>query len=248
MKAAFLQPHDDDSIIGAGGILMKLLDAGWEIQYVYMTDGRHGGNLPPETVKQMRAKEAEAERNFLGIKDFHNFDIEDGKLEMADKKWLAEETAKLIKNSDAVFMPSRGEHHPDHRTTYEIGHEAVSLLKKPMEVHYPIWAFPLQPYNPGNLEKVLKINLTDGQFSKKLQALRLHECQIEWGRYDRIAEHVNSLWSFMFSAYRDMNTNYCEVIGIPKINNTYQIFSEAIKPFDDVSEIYHGRKGEKIRA
>lgn len=251
-KATILQPHDDDAIIGMGGTLLKLLNSGWKIQYIYMTDGRHGGNISPEEIKRIRDEEAEAERNFLGIKSFHNFDIEDGKLEESfrlNKKDLVEKTAQLIKGNNIVFLPSKGEHHPDHRATYEIGHEAIVLLEaNPLEVHYPIWAFPLFPYNPGGFEKVLKINLADGQFDKKLQALRLHKCQIEWGRYDKIIGHTNKLWSLMYSAYKKLDWNYCEVLGIPKINENYDAFANAVKPFDDVTEIYHGRKEEKIKA
>jgi len=65
-KAYVLNPHDDDGIISIGGILWKLIDKSWEIGYIQMTDGRHGGNLPPERIKEMRSTEAEEERKFLG--------------------------------------------------------------------------------------------------------------------------------------------------------------------------------------
>ncbi len=250
MKATFIQPHDDDAVISIGGTLLKLLEKGWDVSYIIMTDGRHGGNLEPDTIKDMRAKEAKNEREFLNILEFHNYNIEDGKMkDLAEHKikTITEDIAEKIKDSDVVFIPGKAEGHPDHRKTYEIGHNAIKLAQTPIEAHYIVWLFPLYYHNPGELENILKVNI-DSQMNKKLQAIRLHNSQVEWGRYDRMAQHVNSYFSLIYSTYRHMDAKYSEIIGIQKKNSKYQAFLDSLEDAEDVTEIFHGRKDEKIKA
>lgn len=247
-KAYVLNPHDDDGIISTGGTLLQLINNGWEINYIQMTDGRHGGNLPPETIKKMRAEEGKEERKYLGIKDFYNFDIEDGKLEnYEDDKSIIKEVAKRIKDSDVVFIPNKAEAHPDHRATYKIGREALKLAKKPLEVHYIVWLFPFYYHNPGKFDKILKIDI-DNQIERKLDGIRKHKSQVEEGRFDKLAKHINEYFSLIYSTHRKREKNYSEIIGIPKINEKYNLFVKSLENVEDVTEIFHGRKSEKIKA
>ena len=53
-----MNPHCDDGMIGAGGTIIQLLNNGWEIMYVQMTDGRHGiRDISPEEARMIRLKE-----------------------------------------------------------------------------------------------------------------------------------------------------------------------------------------------
>ncbi len=199
-KAYVLNPHDDDGIIAIGGILWQLKDKGWELGYIQMTDGRHGGNLPPEEIKEMRAREAEKEREYLEVKNYYNFDIEDGKLEnYKDDKDVIEKVAEMIKDSNVVFLPNKADAHPDHRATYEIGHKALELVGKPLEVHYIVWLFPFYTYEPGTFEKILKVNI-DNQIERKLEGIRKHKSQVERARIDEMAKYLNQF--FFFTLFR----------------------------------------------
>ncbi len=247
-KAYVLNPHNDDGIISTGGTLLQLINNGWEINYIQMTDGRHGGNLPPKTIKKMRAEEGKEERKYLGIKNFYNFDIEDGKLKNYENdQSTIEEVAKRIKYSDVAFIPNKAEGHPDHRATYEIGHKALELAKNPLESHYIVWLFPLYYHNPGKFDKILKIDI-DNQIERKLDGIRKHKSQVEWGRFDEMANHINEYFSLLYSTYRKREKNYSEIIGIPEINKKYNLFVKSLENAEDVTEIFHGRKSEKIKA
>ncbi len=243
-KAYVLNPHDDDGIIAIGGILWQLKDKGWELGYIQMTDGRHGGNLPPEEIKEMRSKEAEEERKFLGVMDYYNFDIEDGKLEnYKDDKDIIEKVAKMIKDSNVVFLPNKADAHPDHRATYEIGHKALELVRNdrvPLEVHYIVWLFPFYTYEPGTFEKILKVNI-DNQIERKLEGIRKHKSQVERARIDEMTKHLNQFFSLLYSAFRERKAKYSEIIGIPKVNENYNLFVNSLESFEDVTEIFHGK-------
>lgn len=254
-KAYVLNPHDDDGIISIGGTLCQLIDNGWEVGYIQMADGRHGagederygGDLSSEKVKEMRAREAEEERKFLGVKDYLNFDIEDGTLERyKENKDIIGKVAERIKDGDVVFIPNRAEGHPDHRATYEIGHKALELAKKPLEIDYIVWLFPFYPHNPGKFDKILNVGI-DNQIERKLEGIRKHDSQVKWGRYDEMAKHINQFFSLIYSTYKEREKNYSEIIGIPKINEKFNLIINSLENVEDVTEIFHGKKSERIR-
>ncbi len=39
MKAVCFQPHNDDCAIAIGGSIQKMVREGWDLTYVYVTDG-----------------------------------------------------------------------------------------------------------------------------------------------------------------------------------------------------------------
>ncbi|RLF25637.1 MAG: hypothetical protein DRN01_06135 [Thermoplasmata archaeon] len=253
-KAIFIDPHGDDPIIAVGGTQIQLLDSGWEIKQIQMTDGRHGSNImDPETTKIVREKEGKKVREHLGIKDFYNFGVEDGKLDSLDPEKrgeVIEELKRQIEDykADVVFIPGRAEGHPDHKATYKICHKAIEMSEnKPLEVHYLVWLFPFHRHDPGKLEKVLKVNI-DGEFNKKIEAIRMNESQEREGRYSEIVKHINGYFSLIYSAYRDLEEKTCEIIALPKINEKYDTFVKGLRSWDDVTEVFHGRKEEKIKA
>ena len=141
------------------------------------------------------------------IKDYLNFDIEDGKLEKyKHDEDIIEKVAKRIRDSNAVFIPNKAEGHPDHRATYEIGHKALELVKNPLEVHYIVWLFPLYHHDPGGFEKILKVNIDD-QIKRKIKGIKKHKSQVEWGRDDEMVEHLNQLFFFaLFNLQRKEST------------------------------------------
>ncbi len=68
-KYVVFQPHSDDAVWFAGGLLLKLSQAGKEIVLVTMTDGRLGSTDPamtPERLVAIRKKEDEAAGKAIG--------------------------------------------------------------------------------------------------------------------------------------------------------------------------------------
>ncbi|UCG95580.1 MAG: PIG-L family deacetylase [archaeon] len=253
-KAIWLDPHGDDPIIATGGIQIQLLDKGWEIKQIQMTDGRHGSNiLEPHVTKKVRSDEGKKVREYLGIRDFYTFDVEDGtleKLSKPEKERITDELKKQIEEyeADIVFIPGKAEGHPDHRATYEIGHEAIERMwKKPLEVHYLVWLFPFYRSDPGEIQRVLKVNI-DEELEKKLTSIRMNKSQEDEGRYSSMAKNINSYFSLIYSAYRDWDKKSSEIIAIPQLNEKYDEFTRDLRSWEDVTEIFHGRESEKIKA
>ncbi|MEW6046340.1 MAG: PIG-L deacetylase family protein, partial [Bacillota bacterium] len=67
-----VQPHPDDTDIGAGATIARLARLGAEIFYLTVTDGRagqHGRELAPDELASVRKREQEAAARVLGVKE-----------------------------------------------------------------------------------------------------------------------------------------------------------------------------------
>jgi LmbE family N-acetylglucosaminyl deacetylase len=246
VKALVFEPHDDDLIIGMGGTALKMIDNGWEFRTVQMTDGRHGSDkIEPEKLVEIRREEKEEEIDYLSIGcDFLNY--EDGALwdEMQENR---EEVVSDIREilsefePDIVFMPARNEGHPDHRATNLLASRAVHESSiEPLKASYLVWEMPF--LKGENLASKVVRTEVDGVFDQKIEALRLHESQIEEGRYDEMVENFNSFLGLLYSSYEE-RIGRSEVLGIQNPEKMEKL--EGLE-FEDVSDMSHGRSTEDI--
>lgn len=246
MKALVFEPHDDDLIIGMGGTALKMMDNGWEFRTVQMTDGRHGSDeIEPEELVKIRREEKEKEIDYLGI-DCDFLDYEDGSLWKQMQKNRGEIVSDITQilsefEPDVVFMPARNEGHPDHRATNLLVSRAVHDLDfEPLKASYIVWQMPLlEGENLAN--KVVRTEV-EQVYEEKLDALRLHESQIEEGRYDEMVENFNSFLGLLYSSYDD-KIGRSEVLGIQNPEKMEKL--EGLE-FEDVSDLSHGRSTQNI--
>ena len=246
MKALVFEPHDDDLIIGIGATALKLLDSDWDIKSVQMTDGRHGSNkIDPEELVDIRRKEKEKEIDFLGI-ECEFCDYEDGNLwEIMNERGgeIVSELQEIVEDfkPDVVFMPARDEGHPDHRATNLLADKALDKSGSDcLRVSYIVWNLPF--LEGDNLaEKVVRVSV-EAEYSQKIEALRLHESQIDEGDYDKIIENFNSYLGHIYSSY-DEKKGKSEVLGV---QNPEKIDKLNSLEFEDVSSLNHGRSEENI--
>lgn len=132
-QVVFLSPHDDDALIGCGGMLSAL---GERATVVIMTDGALGStDLNGGTgLVETRYREAKAAYERLGVIDVEFLDFPDLCLNNYEC-WKTEQGRagayqKVIsllreKQPVSVFIPSSFDFHPDHKATSRIGRAAV---------------------------------------------------------------------------------------------------------------------------
>lgn len=247
IKALVFEPHDDDLAIGIGGTVIQLLEAGWEVKSILMTDGRHGSeDLSPEELVQIREEEKAAETEYLGI-ECERLEIEDGTL--ADR-YQGPERPNIVSRiedlvdefgPDVVFTPSPAEGHPDHRATTAFARDAIEGA---LEVNYLVWEIPFQEGDPGSIEKVVKVNV-DKQYRRKKDAIKLHESQESRGRYSEMANHFNAYCSLLYSTYDERDADRVEVVGFPRQDADPETLVKDLDS-EDVTSMSHGRKSENI--
>lgn len=107
-------PHPDDEVLGCGGTLALLQQAGCEVRVVVVTDGGGAGFISdPDTTIKRKAESTEA-LSLLGISAPQFLDQPDG--QFVPNKHLVVEVTNLIVSTrpDWLFIPSPLDYHRDH--------------------------------------------------------------------------------------------------------------------------------------
>ena len=123
--------HPDDPDIRAGGLACSCADAGHDVRFVSVTDGRggHHEDHGPELVDR-RQREAALAAEVAGI-DYRILDNPDGRLEPTLEN--RETLIRLIRkyNPDVVLTHRTNDYHPDHRYTSQLVRDAAYMVTVP---------------------------------------------------------------------------------------------------------------------
>jgi LmbE family N-acetylglucosaminyl deacetylase len=168
-----LAPHPDDEILGLGGTLLKLLDAGTQVNIVYLTDGEISGIWHDrEEIKKQRILLSGKVAKSLGIdnSNIHRLHLPDGSVPHPGQTGF-EEAVKTVKEiidyvkPDAVFATHPLDYWPfDHVACAEIATGAIKLSEhKPQLWYYWVWAwYNLRPWKLSvrRLKKLQKVDIS----------------------------------------------------------------------------------------
>ncbi len=167
-----ISPHPDDDVIGCGGTIAKLIDAGKEVRVVYMS-------IQTDILLTTRLDEISASLKQIGVKD---------KVLRNDEFPSSDEADKLVTNAiaeympDAVFAPSPFENHDDHLTAFRSVARAVqSARSPPMMIMYEVW---------GALIPNLVIPVSS-VMDRKLASIKEHASQVKDIDYIRAVEGMD---------------------------------------------------------
>lgn len=197
-RALVLAPHQDDEILGCGGIMHRLTLGGAKVKVVYMTDGRFGNlDEKPSEIIAIREREAREGLRVLGVRDaFFNGSVD---LCLECDPATVGMVRDLIKKNriNTLFVPHPRENHPDHWTTAQIAARALKECNGGITVlQYEVWT----PFVPNTL-----VDITDC-IEIKMRALREHQTQMRMIDYVEKIRGLNSYRSI--NASSDMH--YCE--------------------------------------
>lgn len=223
MRVLSIGAHPDDADTSAGGLLMKLFRAGWEVRLLSVTDGSAGTykkELAGAPLAAMRRAEAARSGAIFGGR-YDVMDHPDGRLEptLANR----EEIIRYIRlfSPDVIVTNRINDYHADHRYTAQLVQDASYLLTVPavcpdtpcME-HMPVvlfWHDGFQKPYPFQPDVIVPI---DDTMESVVQAASCHECQYfdwlcwpdhlertEWPLEKQIA-HLRQRFERMFAGYR----------------------------------------------
>ena len=145
--ALVLSPHPDDEIIGPGGTLLRLVDAGCRVTVVQATDGSDGWSvrgLPEEEKRTVRLEEARRVAEAAGFRDV-DWWRESNRSFRATDAMIARLAALIRKLEPAlVFTPFLADAHRDHRTLNAILAGAIlasgDALADSTILGYEVWS------------------------------------------------------------------------------------------------------------
>lgn len=127
-----IAPHPDDAELGMGGTIVKLLQAGWQVGILELTDGEPTPHGTPE----IRANETEAASQVMGIRWRQNLGLPNRSLEpsLDARRRLAE--VMRLQHPRWLFAPYWEDAHPDHVAATKMVEEArfwAKLTKTDMD-------------------------------------------------------------------------------------------------------------------
>jgi len=136
-----ISPHDDDGIIGCGGIICDLSRIDARTYVLIMTDGSLGYSSVQQktTIKETRRREAERAYKTLEA-DPYFLDFPDMNLrpyacwETLDGRNGAYKRAlKILREvrPETVFVPNPSDWHPDHKAAFDVGLSTSKLAATP---------------------------------------------------------------------------------------------------------------------
>ncbi len=212
-SALVFAPHQDDEVLGCGGIIALKREQGVPVKVVFVTDGggSHKGNskITREEIVQIRKQEALTALNILGVesKDVHFLNKCDGvlhKMTEAEQQQTLEEMAQLLGHfhPQEVYVTHSKDRSPDHETTYQLVTEAIAKAG----VKVDLWQYAIWLLWDSLLFRDLKLEELTGAYqlaihkvqSKKEQAVKTYRSQylpIDAESTDTVLP-ANFLWRF----------------------------------------------------
>ncbi|WP_067748701.1 PIG-L deacetylase family protein [Orrella dioscoreae] len=183
-RAVVVAPHPDDEVLGTGGLLMQLSQAGRDILLVAATDGEasHPGSTrwPVDTLARVRAQESAAALAVLGVHaSTLRLGLADGGLASQEAS-LRASLLRCVRAGDVVFAPWRLDGHPDHEAVTRAAFTAARVnCARVVEV--PIWGWhwctPGDPRLPW--DHALAVALSPTQLQAKRLAIQQFRSQVE---------------------------------------------------------------------
>ena len=191
-SAMVIAPHQDDEVLGCGGLIGIKREQNVPVQIVFVTDGAashswltkfQSGELVP-----IRRDEALTALNILGVdsSQIHFLNKPDSKLRYLDpnqRQQTIEQLAQLLRSFQPgeIYVPHRNDRTKDHEATYELVQAAIQLSGiEVVLLQYPIWIFwkslLFRDLKLHELAGAYRISIHPVQ-SKKRQAIEVYRSQ-----------------------------------------------------------------------
>jgi LmbE family N-acetylglucosaminyl deacetylase len=181
MKVLVFCAHADDEVIGIGGTLRKLANAGAAIRLVMFSEGAEGYTRPEEkaTIVARRHRETKKVCEILGIGEYINLGGLDWGLKVDNASYR--DVVRHVREfrPDVVFTHGRADYN-DHKAVHDVGtegwfHAAVpcAMGKDPIWPWAPLYEFEVLEAMP---QTNLVVDITD-TYAAKVEAMKCYESQ-----------------------------------------------------------------------
>lgn len=174
--------HRDDVELTCAGTLLRAVDAGHRTGILDLTAGETGTRGSAE----LRAREAAAAADILGVAERRNAGLPDAHLANTDesRRIVVEHIRHFAPR--VVILPFPVGRHPDHRIASELGRDACFLAgltryDAPGEPHRPFKVLYALSYREDPVKPTFVVDIS-AQFERKLSAIRCYASQFDGAR------------------------------------------------------------------
>lgn len=197
-----IAPHQDDEVLGCGGLIALKRRARIPVQIVFVTDGAASHDAltgrDPALVA-VRRQEALQAAAILGVdaRDVHFLDLPDGGLQtlsVSQRQQAVDRLRGLIDASQPLelYVPHRHDRTEDHEATYSLAIAAVQAARQAPKVYqYAVWmlwsSLLWRDFTADELQGARRLRIPEVRYQKRL-ALLAHRSQ--WMRGPRQTQPV----------------------------------------------------------
>jgi LmbE family N-acetylglucosaminyl deacetylase len=128
--ALVLIAHADDETLGAGGTILKLIEKGWIVNIVAISDGK----ITVRGKKQDNSKNFEEACKFLGVEKYSLLKFKDQKYDTLPISDLVNAVEKLKLQPDLIITHNQEDLNKDHRITCEVAKIIGRPKTKPISI------------------------------------------------------------------------------------------------------------------
>ena len=199
-KYLILAPHPDDEVLGCGGLIKKLAEAGNEVYVLIMSRGTPR-LYSEERIDNVR-REARDAHALLGVKETLFLDYHAPELDNYTLADLSGSVADVIKKKQiqSVFLPHRGDIHNDHHLVFmaglvasrPVGDYTVKEIHCYETLSETEWA---PPFGDDAFIPNYFVDITD-EFTSKQEAMRCFKSQLKEFPNPRSLETIEALAKF----------------------------------------------------
>ena len=180
-RAVVVAPHPDDEVLGCGGLVASLAQAGRAPLIVSVTDGNAGARPGgAEDLARLRRDESILGLRELGVPEPSLRTLrfpEDG---VADRERdLAARLRGILRPTDVVFVPWEHDGHPDHEAVHRatvIACDEVSAVRWDVPIWTWRWSSPGDTRVPW--ERAVVLLLDERVRARKRRAITAHRSQL----------------------------------------------------------------------
>ncbi|WGH78707.1 PIG-L deacetylase family protein [Jannaschia ovalis] len=190
-------PHPDDEVLGAGGLMARLADAGRAVHVAVVTRGM-APDFPDSLIETVRA-EARRAHAHLGVTETHWLDLPAARLGEVPHGEVNAKIGALVRDvaPGLMLVPHVGDIHLDHQLIFL----SSLVAARPHQADYPATILAYEtlsetnwnaPYlSPGFLPQVFA-DITQ-TIDRKLEAFAMFESQVRAAPHERSIETIRAL-------------------------------------------------------
>lgn len=209
--ALVIAPHPDDEVLGAGGTIARMADAGREVHVCIVTRGR-----PPHFSEDQVAtirREAAAAHAGLGVTQTHWLDFGAAELAETPHRDLNMALGALVRDlaPEVLFIPHLGDIHLDHQLVFT----SALVASRPHQAAFPTTILAYETVSETNWNApYLTPPFTPNVFvdiaatlDRKLAAFAAFKSQVRPAPHERSVESLKALATLRGAA---MHRTACE--------------------------------------
>ena len=207
MRILVVAPHMDDEALGAGGVIVRHVDQGDEVQVCFIANRVYDHRFD-EIRNRAEREYALKAKEVLGYKEATFLDLPDERLDACVQEIIVPLEQKIhVLAPEVVYLPHRGDNNQDHRAVFQ----AAQVVVRPAATSYLrrliCYEVSSSTEQSPSLPEVTflpnyYVDIT-AQIERKVQALACYATELRSFPHPRSPEGVRVL-----AAYRGMASGF----------------------------------------